>query len=118
MLDLVQKALQEYDKVFLVTHFFLQEEWERFCAVLLTLEEEHINDRILFLIEEEISYPESLNSVVLSHECAMKLYNLYLTYEFSDCFTIFSDCKQYGSIFHYVDTGIITAEEAVRAIVL
>ena len=116
MLDLVQRALQKYDKVFLVTHLSSQEEWRRFCTVLQTLKEEHIDDRSVFMIEEGINHPEYMNSIVLSHEWAMKLYKLYLTYEFSDCFTIFSDCKQYGTIFHYVNTGIMTEKEAVRTL--
>lgn len=116
MFDLVKRALREYDRVFLVTHLSSKESWVRLCDVLLLPEEENINRRSLFLVEEGIDFPEGIHSVVLSQESAMKLHQLYLTYEFSDCFMAFPDHEQYGTIFHYVDAGIMTAEEAVRAI--
>lgn len=115
---LVQKALEEYDKVFLVTLLSSQEEWKRFYTIFMTFKEESIIGRILFLIEEGIDYPEDIGIVELSHENAMELHRLYLTYEFSDRFAIFADNMQYGTIFHYADTGIMTEEEVVRAIII
>lgn len=116
MLDLVKKALQEFDEVYLVTHLSSQMEWGRFCDVFPTFIRENIDGKFLFMIEEGVNYSEGMHSMALSHDDAMELYKLYLTYEFSDRFTIFANNMQYGTIFCYADTGILTEAEVVRAI--
>lgn len=116
--DLVQNTLKEYGRVILVTDLSRQGQidWERFCTVLPVWEAVHDTRQIIFLLEEGISYTGEIPSMTLSHEDAEKLCKLYLTYEFSDRFTLFSGSVQYGNIFCYVDTGILTEGEAVRAI--
>lgn len=116
VINLVQETLQEYDRVFLVTHLTSQEEWHRFCAVFPTLEGKYADIMPIFLLEEGVDCPRGLGFITLSHGDAQKLHKLYLTYEFSDRFAVFSDSMQYGTIFNYVDTGILTEEEAVRVI--
>lgn len=42
--------------------------------------------------------------------------NLYRMYEFSDEIIVFSESSQYGSIWNYVRRGLLTAEEAIDAL--
>lgn len=46
----------------------------------------------------------------------MFIKKLYHTYQFSDRFQVISDETMYGTIFNYVDTGILTMEEAFDAL--
>lgn len=115
MFDRLKKMMDKYDKVFLVTYSLQQKEWKRICAVL-SGSEKIVDVMPFFLIEEGICCPKEIPSVQLSHEEACELSQLYLTYEFSDRFALISEQEQYGTIFNYVDTGILTEEEAVKAI--
>lgn len=116
ILGLLHKKLHEYNRVFLVTHLSPSEEWKQICAMLPALKKEITDNRLLFLIEEGITCPEDASCVVLSHEDARELYQLYLTYEFSDKFSFLSGNMKYGTIFNYVESGILSEEEAVKAI--
>lgn len=113
MYGFIQNLLQEYDKVFFVTRLFPQKEWDCFCSVFSRLISKDL--RVFFLLEEDIDCPQQFNGAVISHQEAEDLYKLYLTYEFSDRFIAFAELNQYGSLFHYIETGILTEEEAVRA---
>ena len=44
------------------------------------------------------------------------IFELYSIYDFSDRLVIMTDSKQYGSIWNYVDAGILTIEEAIDAL--
>ena len=43
----------------------------------------------------------------------MSLYNLY---DFSDKVVVISDSTQYGSLFNYVNTGVLSSDEMVKAL--
>lgn len=116
VIELVRQTLQEQDKVFLVTRLSSQNEWRRFCKGLSALGETYADTAFAFLLEEGVDRPERFRSITVSHEEARELCGLYFTYEFSDRFVVFSDNRQYGTIFNYADTGIVTEEEAVKAI--
>jgi hypothetical protein len=42
---------------------------------------------------------------------------LYRMYEFSDRFVVLSESEQYGSIWNYVRSGIMTPEEALELLI-
>ena len=115
MLELIQKALSEYDKVFLIADksVYAGSDWERFCNVIQALEEK---PKIFLIIEEGVEYDLSFPHVVLSHQETEELWKLYMTYEFSDRFSVFPDGGQYGTVFGYSDAGILTEQEAAMAI--
>lgn len=46
-----------------------------------------------------------------------ELLKIYHMYEFSDRFRVVSRDDQFGSIWNYVDTGIMTEQEALEALV-
>lgn len=116
ILEMLREKLWEYNKVFLVTHLSPQEEWRRICSMVSVLKKEAADNRLVILLEEGVHCPEDISYIVLSHEDAKELYQLYLTYDFSDKFFFLSGNLQYGTIFNYVDTGILSEEEAVTAI--
>lgn len=122
MLELIQKVLNEYDKVFLIADksVYAGSDWERFCNVIRALEKK-LEQGVLFkknllIVEEGVEYDLSFPHVVLSHQETSDLWKLYMTYEFSDRFSVFPDGGQYGTVFGYSDAGILTEQEAVMAI--
>lgn len=52
----------------------------------------------------------------VNEETAKKLYALYHTYEFADNFILLDKSSTFATIFNYVQTGILTPEEAWRAL--
>ena len=52
---------------------------------------------------------------VTKNEMVM-LIGLYSLYDFTDNITMISETYQYGSLFNYVKTGILTPEEMVEAL--
>lgn len=122
MFESIQKALNEYNLVFLIAgkSVYTGSDWERFRNVIQDMEEESkqgdLFDKTFLFIEEGIEYDLSFPHAVLSHQEAQELWSLYMTYEFSDRFSIFPDGRQYGTIFKYSDAGILTEQEAVMAI--
>ena len=54
--------------------------------------------------------------VQLNEKNRAVLYRLYHTYEFSNKFTMFSADNNFGTIWNYVRTGILTSEEVLSAV--
>lgn len=44
------------------------------------------------------------------------LLDVYYTYEFSDRFSVISFSDQYSSLFHFIDTGLLTLDEMAMAL--
>lgn len=122
MLELLQKALNEYDRIFLIAaqSVYAGSDWERFCKVIRALDKKSAPDerfkKVFLILEEGVEYTLDFPHVVLSHQETQELWNLYMTYEFSDRFSVFPDGRQYGTVFNYSDAGILTEQEAVMAI--
>lgn len=55
-------------------------------------------------------------SIYVSKDVVEKAVNMYHMYDFSDKVFVISDSDQYGSLFNYVKTGILTAQEMVDAL--
>lgn len=54
---------------------------------------------------------------ILKQEEAVCLFRLYYMYEFSDHFLIISpETRYYGNLLHFINTGILTTEEAAKAL--
>lgn len=122
MLEAVQKVLNENDRVFLVTARAVGQgsDWERFCNVMRCAHDEICREglpgNIFLFVEEGVEYALDFPYAVLSHGETQELSDLYLTYEFSDKFSLFADGNQYGTIFNYVAADILTEREAVMAV--
>ena len=104
----LEKWLRDYEKVFLV------DSCERVEALVLeTLR--HVNRtgrRVLFLSQE--GGTDGVRQI--SEEEYRRLWDLYFLYECSDRFQVLADRGMYGSLLNYVDTGLLTVEEAAEAL--
>lgn len=52
---------------------------------------------------------------LFSNEEELGIKRIYLMYEFSDKVRLLEDSPQYGSLHNYVESGLLTQEEAWRA---
>lgn len=64
----------------------------------------------------KILYPEQISHVCISPEEEKILLEIYRTYEFSDRFHVVGSNAMYGSLFHYMDIGVLSAEEVIKAL--
>ncbi len=61
------------------------------------------------------SYHENAELITYSEE--QELLDLYHLYEFSDRFLVLENSSMYGSVFHYVDEGVLSFDEAIRSLI-
>ena len=54
---------------------------------------------------------------LITYDEEQELLDLYHMYEFSDKFLVLENSHQYGSVFHYVDEGLISFEEAIKSLI-
>ncbi len=115
MVSKLEGALEKFDKVFL---FMGKDEvhrdfMERFCASEVL---KYSGKNVLILSTEESTNGRAYVSRKLTQEKAKRLKELYLLYEFSDRFELFSWEDNFGSIVNYIESGVLTWEEAFAAI--
>lgn len=105
--DKLEKDLELYKKVVLVESSFPRAE-----EVLAILEEfECVHCYVRPDIEKTcISEP-------IDAEQEKELLDLYYLYEFSDRFSVCGTSDQFGTVWNYVDAGLMTFDDAVKSIV-
>lgn len=81
------------------------------CEVLVS--KNISNVEIWQSIEEK---PNSELSKFVSRESVNKAIYIYRMYDFSDKVSVISDSDQYGNLFSYVKTGMLTKQEMVDAL--
>ncbi|WP_029199518.1 hypothetical protein [Oribacterium sp. NK2B42] len=81
------------------------------CKVLVS--KNISNVEIWQSIEEK---PNSELSKFISREIVNKAIYIYRMYDFSDKVFVISDSDQYGTMFNYVKTGILTKQEMIDAL--
>lgn len=108
----IEQAIREYNKVVLLSEGF----WENFDGETL----EHViiaSPKILILSTKQFDVKEKqFVFKQIDEETANKLYTLYHTYEFADNFILLEQNSTFAAIFNYVQTGILTLEEAWQAL--
>lgn len=104
----IEQAIREYNKVILLAEGFD----ENFGGEVL----EHVNitgPKILILSTKQVNAEEKLIVIKqIDKETAKRLYALYHTYEFADNFILLEQDSVFATIFNYVQTGILSLEEA------
>lgn len=60
--------------------------------------------------------PKDKQLIYIPQKDMNEVLEMYRMYEFSDKVTVISDTSQYGSLFNYIKTGILTKEEMVDAL--
>ncbi|MCI8822512.1 MAG: hypothetical protein HFI15_08360 [Lachnospiraceae bacterium] len=103
----LEEKLAAYDRVFLISS---DVQW--FEAVFA--ESEALRDfggRIWIYSGSETAYPASVSCGRISPKEEEEIRKLYHTYEFSDRFYVISRSRIHGTLFDYMDQGILSAEE-------
>lgn len=72
--------------------------------------------KIMIMSSESSEESENYAYYKLSKAEEERLMKLYLTYEFSDRFQMLAHDNNFGNIFNYVKTGVMTLEEVFEAI--
>lgn len=108
----IENMIRKYDKILLISGGVHGElKWNDFFQVNL------INRNILILSTELLNIKEKLVIFEQIDEGrARDLYTLYHTYEFADNFILLEGNSTFATIFNYVQTGILTPEEAWQAL--
>lgn len=104
----IQKDLERFDRILLITGMDIG----AFPAVLDA-------KNILILSVGAVSMesnPQIAHRQITAEQQA-ELLKTYHMYEFSDRFRVVSRDSRFGSIWNYVDAGILTEQEALEAIV-
>ena len=103
----VEKDLERFDRMLLITNMCITS----FPAAVDT-------KNILILSVSEIPLDNNLQIAYrqITKEQETELLKVYHMYEFSDRFRVVSRDSRFGSIWNYVDAGILTEQEALEAI--
>lgn len=111
----IEKYLSEYDRVLVFDNrkIPVMEFLEKLADYI---RETPIRKKILLLSVQKIGAGNSLSYKQISSENYEMLFALYTMYEFSDRIQFVTDDIAYGSLFHYLETGVITEKELFEAL--
>ena len=108
----LQDIIQDYDKI-----LFLKYDISKITDICSCYSKKRIKKKALLLSKEKKE--NCLNGIdcgFLEAESGAAIQKLYYTYEFSNKFSISSEDNNFGTIWNYVKTGILTSEEALSAL--
>ncbi len=108
----MQSIIRAYEKV-----LFLPYASSEIVSMFRDYSKGCLKNKILLLMKEEADC--GLNDIYcmyLNRHEYIDLKNLYHTYEFSNKFSISSEDSNFGKIWNYVKTGLLTPEEALAAL--
>ena len=111
---LIEKALEEFDKIILLDRKFMDQQLRE-----AFYEEDNFKEtdkRILILSERPDKKAGNIEWRRVEEEEAEDIIEIYDLYEFSNRIAIVARSQVFGSLWDYVDTGILTREEAVAAV--
>lgn len=115
IIEKIEKKLLSFDRIFLIVECEdgKGNESNSLTAKFLgSIADMEIKKNIAVLSTITISMlPNNVVYQKISKKEQKELLEFYYLYEFSDRFRILSRGKQYGTIFHYVDAGILTLDE-------
>lgn len=109
----LQNMLSAYDII-----LFLPCIKTKIVEIFSNCPKEQLQDKkILLLSQGDVpGLPDGIDRYRLDEESAAALLHLYHTYEFSNKFRVLSASGNFGIIWNYTETGILTAEEALAAL--
>lgn len=115
LLTALESNLNKYDRIILIINDSIGEN-NLFSEFINSEAIKKSTKKIMIMSSEDGKESENYAYYRLSEVEEEQLVKLYLMYEFSDRFQILSYDSNFGNIFNYVKTGIMTAEEAFEAI--
>ncbi|MBR0091198.1 MAG: hypothetical protein IJP92_05835 [Lachnospiraceae bacterium] len=122
MIKQLEYDLKEYEKVYLVTSEFsgggdLADHVLHVAEEGVTASETGGRILVLFSVGTEGNSSPTVSFRKITAEEEKDLILLYYTYEFSDRFRLITDTDAYGTLWNYVQTGVLTREEALYAMI-
>lgn len=107
----MEKWLAEYSKVVIFQD--INPQWV--SAVCSKISKSPQRGRTLLLITDHIDAYENSDVKEVSRKEMREILELYYMYEFSDRVQIISSGHRFGTLLNYVDTGLLTFDEAIEA---
>lgn len=108
----LQNLVRTYDRI-----LFLPYKIQGIVSLFSNYPKEGLKKKILLLSKDTLySRLDGIDWIQLDEESSTMLRHLYHTYEFSDKFRILSTDENFGTIWNYTKTGILSPEEAVSAL--
>lgn len=108
----LQNAVRTYDRI-----LFLPYGIQGIVSLFNNYPNELLKKKILVLSEDTVdNHLDSIDWIQLDAESSIALRKLYYTYEFSDKFRILSADNNFGTVWNYTKTGILSPEEAVSVL--
>ena len=115
LLEELKKDLEYYDRIVLIPA--LDIEYHDLFAQLDGMEGvRNSTKKLLILSTENLAEGNHYSCRRISCQEMTQLKELYLMYEFSDRFQLLTQERCLGGILNFVEAGILTKEEALRAI--
>lgn len=109
----LEEGLHRYGRIFLVMD-------KGFARMLYeaTVHRQAVGKKVLALVTDGDGFENHAfaDFCKIGEEEAKKLCRLYYMYEFSDRFEVVARDSRFGTLFHYVDTGLLTAAEMADAL--
>jgi len=105
--DKLERDLKKYKIVLLISSSFPQ------CKEVLCAFKENEDFHIYCPFEMAVDCSNAEN---ISVEMEKEMLDFYYMYEFSDRFWVVDNGQQYGSLWNYVESKILTFDEAVEAL--
>ena len=105
----IEDLLRDYDEVFLITE-------SRYIKMLA--EDTGNARKVIGLLPIPPTGDMPFGFIAVDEIQCSKLLKLYHTYEFSDRFQVITENSCYGGLDNYVKTGILTPEEAGKAVLM
>ena len=104
----IEKDLEQFDRILLITDM---------CVISFPAITDAKNILVLSINPVPLESNSQITYRQITAEQQTELLKTYHTYEFSDRFRVVSWDSQFGSIWNYVDVGILTEQEALEALV-
>ena len=108
----LQNGLKKYDRTF----FFCNDAKLFEAAFAQSSLLNNIRKKVRVYSCNGIRYSGRISLVTVSPEDEKIMLKIYRTYEFSDRFYVINSNELYGSLFHYMDTGVLTVEDVIKAL--
>lgn len=112
----LEKLLEGYDKIFLlkISEDKIPILYEKFCDVT---QNKFIEKKILFLFSKSIDIQKkTLDFIQISDTEIIEIQNLYFMYEFSNRFQIIEYNENVGTIWNFVNSGLLSEEDVIYAL--
>lgn len=115
LLTALETNLNVYDKIIFIVNSSIEGN-DLFSGFINSDAIKKNKKKIMIMSSESSEESENYAYYKLSKAEEERLMKLYLTYEFSDRFQMLAHDNNFGNIFNYVKTGVMTLEEVFEAI--